>query len=123
MALQAQMFHDRWHRTGWTRVGLGVLFLVLVALAVGLGVWALVRGTRHTHPVAASGYPLTPPTDPALEMLRMRFAVRRDRRAGVRRAGRAPVRRRPAARRAAGAAERLNVPTSARVCTEITAQR
>ena len=74
MALQAQMFHDRWHRTGWTRIGLGVLFLVLVGLAVGLGVWALVRGTRQSHSVAASGYPLAPPTDPALDMLRMRFA-------------------------------------------------
>jgi uncharacterized membrane protein len=65
--------HDR---TGLNHPWLVFLFFVFVAAAVAVGVWLLVRGTRHPYPPfpAQGMVPPIPPTDPALDTLRLRFA-------------------------------------------------
>ena len=75
----AQQFGPHMYRhDGLAHPWLTLVFFLLVATAIGLGIWLLVRNPHH-HP----GYPLhpgagwvppAPPTDPALEALRMRFA-------------------------------------------------
>ena len=63
------MFY-RGHHPGW-HPWLGLGFLLLVGVAVGFAVWALVRLSRPTHHFAG---PAQLPHDPALETLRVRFA-------------------------------------------------
>ena len=52
-------------------------FFLLVGAAVAVGVWLLVRSTtRHPYPSypAQGMVPPVPPSDPALDILRLRFA-------------------------------------------------
>jgi uncharacterized membrane protein len=69
MTRLSQAFYGRVHRGGWAHPWLTLLFLIFVGVAIGVVVWALVRGTRSQHPV----HPGSPP-DPAMETLRLRFA-------------------------------------------------
>ena len=65
----AQMYGGHFHRSGWAHPWLVLLFLLFIGIAIGAAVWVLVRASRqapHVHPSA--------PTDPALDILRMRFA-------------------------------------------------
>ena len=72
MQMYGPYMHDR---GGWNHPWLAVLLFVIVGAAIGLLVWALLRGgTRHPYG-APPAYPAAPPAgDPALEVLRMRFA-------------------------------------------------
>lgn len=63
------MFGGRLHR-GWVHPWLGLLCLMLVAVAFGLGLWLLLRASRPAH----YGAPSIMPTDPAVDILRARFA-------------------------------------------------
>jgi uncharacterized membrane protein len=47
-----------------------LFILLMFAGAVAVLIWALVRGSRPSYPLPPPG----PPTDPALDVLRMRFA-------------------------------------------------
>jgi len=65
--------HDRgsWHP--W----LALVFFVLVGAVVATGVWLLVRGSHRPAPFPYAGHlaaPPAPPSDPALDTLRLRFA-------------------------------------------------
>ena len=62
--------HDR---GGWDHPWLAVIFFVLVGTAIGVGLWALLRSSHRTYPVQPYG-PVGAPSDPALDVLRMRFA-------------------------------------------------
>ena len=49
---------------------LALIFLVVVAAAIGLLIWALLRGSHQAYPLP----PTSRQIDPAMEALRMRFA-------------------------------------------------
>ena len=68
MAEIAQVLGGRLHR-GWPHPFLSLLFLLLIVVAIGAAIWALVRTKHPTVPVQA-----LPPTDPAMNILRTRFA-------------------------------------------------
>jgi uncharacterized membrane protein len=68
MTRVSQVF-GRVHRGGWAHPWLTLLFLTCVGIALGIVVWALLRGTRPQHHILAG-----PPPDPAMETLRLRFA-------------------------------------------------
>jgi putative membrane protein len=67
VALFAQVFGGR-VRHGWAHPWMGVVMLSLVAAAIGLTVWLLVRSSRTPTPF------VSPPIDPAMDILRARFA-------------------------------------------------
>jgi putative membrane protein len=63
--------HDR---GSWVHPWLALIFVVLVGTAIGLGVWLLVRSSQHQAYPAQPFGPVGAPADPALDVLRMRFA-------------------------------------------------
>ncbi len=68
--LTAQVYFGRMHRVGWARPLLGLLLLLLIGTAVAVAIWAIARSSSTSHP-----YPPPPaPVDPAMEILRARFA-------------------------------------------------
>ena len=75
----AQQFTPHMYRqSGLVHPWFTLLFFLFVGAAIGLGIWLLVRNAQH-HPAypphpGAGWVPPAPPTDPALEALRMRFA-------------------------------------------------
>ncbi len=66
----AQVFGGRMHRDGWAHPWLGLLFLALIGAAIAVGVWALLRADRS----ARYRPPAAMPADPAMDILRARFA-------------------------------------------------
>jgi len=64
-----QVFDPRFHRGGVNHPWFWLLMLLVVAVGIGALIWALLRGSHRTYPL-----PPGPPTDPAMEALRMRFA-------------------------------------------------
>lgn len=65
-----QEFGHHLHGGGVNHPWLWLLAFLAVAAAIGVLIWALVRGSRPTH----YGTPPGLPGDPAIETLRMRFA-------------------------------------------------
>jgi uncharacterized membrane protein len=65
-----QTFRGGFHR-GWVHPWLMVLCLAVVGVAFGLGLWLLVRASNRPAHYAA---PPVMPGDPALDILRARFA-------------------------------------------------
>jgi len=64
----ADRFGDH-HGGGWILITIGV---IVVLVALGLAIWALVRTYRHHHGTHHHGP--VPSNDPAVGELRMRFA-------------------------------------------------
>jgi hypothetical protein len=71
--MQQFYMHDR---GGSDHPWLAALLVVMIGAAVALVVWALVRASHHPATAYPGHYlpPSAPPTDPALDVLRMRFA-------------------------------------------------
>jgi uncharacterized membrane protein len=69
VALLEQEFGGHFHRGGWAHPWLGLLLLVLIGVAIGAGLWVLLRTSRPVHILPSSS-----PTDPAMDILRARFA-------------------------------------------------
>ena len=66
-----QEFGPRMHPGGWNHPWLWLLLLLMVAAAIAVLIWALLRGSHAGYrPMPPPG----PPSDPAIETLRMRFA-------------------------------------------------
>jgi uncharacterized membrane protein len=61
---------DRGYHHGVNHPWFWILVLLMVAVAVAVLIWALVRNSHRTYQIPPPG----PPTDPAMETLRMRFA-------------------------------------------------
>ncbi len=60
---------------GWEFFFGGLIPLLLFAVLIGVGVWAVIRLTGHSRPMAATTGPaLGPGPDGALEEVRLRYA-------------------------------------------------
>jgi uncharacterized membrane protein len=70
MLVVAHEFGSRFHHAGLVHPWLGLLFWVFFAALIGVAVWLFVRTTN----AARLGPVVGPPSDPAMEMLRSRFA-------------------------------------------------
>jgi uncharacterized membrane protein len=73
MFVAAQEF-VRYHHTGLAHPWVGLLFWLFFVGLIGVAVWLFVRTTDRPRLEPVGGPPASPPSDPAMEMLRARFA-------------------------------------------------
>jgi uncharacterized membrane protein len=70
MFVVAQEFGARFHHGSSLHPWFGLLFWLLFVGLIGVAVWLFVRATHSVRGLPAMG----PPSDPAMDMLRARFA-------------------------------------------------
>jgi uncharacterized membrane protein len=65
-----QVFDPGFRRGGVNHPWLWLFILLVTAAGIAVLIWALLRSSHRTYQLP----PAVPPTDPAMEVLRMRFA-------------------------------------------------